>query len=231
MGIIEDEELRFGVEVLAGIGDVAQELLGVSDFQGDHIAGGQGDGVHVYGKERRGDDGRITGTHQRKAKVAEALFGPQADHDFFFRVEPDSVAAKVLASHFAAQVEDAVGLGVTVIAGIARRLGQFLDYVIGWRVGRIAHSQVDHIRTGAALLVKEGIDAAEHVGRESVDSSGVLDVEGLVVRCFGVLRSLGVGRLHRARCRRGIAIGHGGAIWSSGGPSGAARGGKAGLPL
>ena len=97
--------------------------------------------------------------------MAEAFLGPQARDHFFVGVQSDAVLFEVLAADLAPQIQDTVRLAVAVITRIPRGLGKFLDDDIFRWIRRVSHTQVDHVVSGAPLLVKQVIDAAEHVGR------------------------------------------------------------------
>ena len=125
--------------MLAGIRDVAQVAIGIGHIQGDHIARGQNHSIHVHRKKRGWDDRRIAGPNEAQQHVRKTLFGPQADNRLRLRIQTNSVLAKILAGKLPSEIEDPIGLGVTVIAHIRGGFGEFLDDQRVWRVAGIAH--------------------------------------------------------------------------------------------
>jgi hypothetical protein len=124
--------------------------------------------------------------------VRKALFGSQADDHFRLGVHAHAVLLEVLRSDFAAEVQDAIRLAIPMVVRVGGGLRQFLDHEVGRRIGRVAHSHVDHIVAGATLLIEQVVDPAEHVGRQPIDAIGKRDFKG---------RWRGMGR-HRRRGQR-----------------------------
>jgi hypothetical protein len=163
MGKVDDHQLGTGIQVLAGVRNVAQKLLGVARVERDDVSRRQHHGIDVDRKRRCGDDGRVSRTHHRQAHVAEALFRADRGHNFCVRVEPHAVPLPVTGGDFFPQIGDAGGDGVPVVFRIAHRLGEFVaDDRVG-RIGGVAHPQIDHVDAGDPLLVFHLVDLGEQI--------------------------------------------------------------------
>ena len=58
-----------------------------------------------------------------------------------------------------------------MVAGVARRLGQFLYGDRGARDVRVAETEVDHVVSGVASLVPQLVDGCEHIRRQPIDTA------------------------------------------------------------
>ena len=146
------------------------------------LAAARADGVEVGGIGGCRHDGRVAGAHQGQAEVAEAFLRPQADDHFPLRVQADAVGLEILGGHFPPQAEDAHGLAVAVIFGVAGGLGQLFDDQVLGRIGGVAHAQVDHVVAGAAFFVHQAIDLGEQIGGQPPDAFRHLDRERPILR-------------------------------------------------
>src|SRR5207248_3328739 len=120
------------------------------------------------------DDG-VAGGKEGEHQVGEALLGADGGDDFAIGVEFDAVATFVFERNFAAQVVEAHGDAVPVIARILGGLGEFFDDEVGRRVDGVAHAQVDDVGARAAFFRLEAIEASEKVGRQPPQSRGNVD--------------------------------------------------------
>ena len=188
-GKLTIDHFGLGIKVLAGVGHVVQERLGLADVERDHVARGEHHRVDVDRKRRRRHDGRVARAHQGQAHVAETLFRAEAGDHLAIGSQADAVLLPIAGRDFLAQILDAVGNRIAVIARIGERLGEFVDDQRIGRVGRVAHPQVDHVDAGDPLLILELVDLAEHVRRQPVHPVGHLDLgtacprRGLRFRC------------------------------------------------
>ena len=122
-------------------------------------------------------------------------------------VELDAVPPSIAEGGLAAEVEEAVGNGVAVVAVVAGGLAELVDDLRGGRVGGVAHAEVDDVDAGAAFTVFEVVDLAEEVGRQPLTRSatsiwnGVWTVLGsLCMVAAGVERKRGRARPRPPLC-------------------------------
>ncbi len=125
--VIDDQQLRPRMQVLAGVGDVRQKLFAVGHVERDAAFARARTGVDVRRKIGAGNDRRVARAHQGQAHVAETLLSTEADDDFLLGSSADGVLAEVLGGDFAAEIQDADRLTVAVVERIAGRFDQFLD--------------------------------------------------------------------------------------------------------
>ncbi len=141
-----------------------EEGFVVAEGDGHDAAAGEGDGVHVDGIGGVADDDGVACGEEGEHEVGEAFLGADGGDDFAVGVEFDAVAAFVFEGDFAAEVVEADGDGVAVIAGVLGGLGEFLEDEIGRGIDGVAHAQVDDICAAAAFLGLEAVEAGEEVG-------------------------------------------------------------------
>ena len=111
--------------------------------------------------------------------MAKAFFGTDGGHDFGFRIEFHVKFITVLLGRFTAQAGDAIGAAVAVIARIQSCFGELFHHDFGRRVGGIAHTQVDDINSGNALVVLGLVDAGEEVRGKALNALGYFNLKGL----------------------------------------------------
>ena len=122
--------------------------------------------------------------------MAKAVFRAQADDDLTLWVKSNAVVLDVLGSHFAAKLQEAAGVGVTVVFRVPSRFGQFVDDDVLRGVRGVAHSKVDHIGAGFPLLVQKAVDLREQVRRQSPDT--FRDVDGKWIFLVDRLAIIGI---------------------------------------
>ena len=174
---------------------LVEKRLRVADVERDHVGRGQGDGVDVDGEARCGDQGRVAGTEQGQAHVAEALLGTDRGDDLLIGIEADAEPLLVSDGHLAPQVVDAVGHAVAMVARVARGLAELVDDPFLGRIGGVAHPQVDHVDPVPPLAVLQLVDPAEQVRGEVANAGGDLQV-------------VSFDRLMLLRARVGLGIHH-----------------------
>ncbi len=96
-------------------------------------------------------------------------FEPIVRDDLLVGIEADAEPRLVARGDLAAQVVDAGGDAVAVVARIAGGLAELVDHPLLGRIGGIAHPQVDHVDPGPPLAVLQLVDPAEKIGRQVAD--------------------------------------------------------------
>ena len=88
----------------------------------------------------------------------------------FWDTQAGSDGQSCASCHFLAEIADAVGNGIAVIARICERLFDLLhNLLIRW-ICRIAHAKVNHIHAGNTQLILSLIDRPEQIRRQTTNS-------------------------------------------------------------
>ena len=107
----------------------------------------------------------VAGAEQHPHQVGQALFGPDGEDNLGLGVDLHAETALVQVGDGEAQVRQPARRRITVVAGVARRFGQFLDRHRRAGDVRVAEAEVDYIVAGMACLVPQLVDGREHVRR------------------------------------------------------------------
>ena len=114
--------------------------------------------------------------------MAEAFFGTEAGQYFIVRVKPHTVSLEVACGHFFAKIADPVGNGVTMISRIDQGFFDLLDDHWIWRIGRVAHAEVDDVNACDSQLVFSLIDGRKQIRRQPADSISDRNCERVVFK-------------------------------------------------
>ncbi len=186
--VVEDNQLGARLEVLEGVLNAGEEGVIIAEGDGHNAAASEGDGIHVDGVGGVSDDDGIAGGEEGEHEVGEAFLGADGGDDFAVGIELDAVAAFVFEGDFAAEVVEAHGDGVAVIAGVFGGFGEFVDDEVGGGVDGVAHAQVDDIGAGAAFFRLEGVEACKKIRGKTPESCGDVDGKRFArSACHGVL--------------------------------------------
>ncbi len=166
-----DQHFRRGAQRGEHALQVVEELRAGAQRRAEHAAPCQTHAVDVDRKGRRRHDRDFSRVHEGQEKVREALLAAdRADH-LLLRIQLHCPFALVESRHFPFQVEDAFRAhAVAVVLGIAHGLAELLDNRLWGGVVGVSHPQVNHVFSGLAARLLEGVDAAEHVGGQFVDA-------------------------------------------------------------
>ena len=134
-----------------------------------HVGAGEQRAPDVDRVRRGGHQRRVPGADQHPHEVREALLGPDGRHHLGLGVELDRELAPVEVRDGAAQLGDAPGGRVAVVARVVGGLGQLADGHVGRGQVGVAEAEVDDVPAGSPRRRLEVVDGGEDVGRQPVD--------------------------------------------------------------
>ena len=109
------------------------------------------------------------------AMLAKPSFEPSVAMTSRLGVELHAEPALVVGGLRAAQTGDALRGRIAIRARLRHRLDQLVDDMLGRRQIRIAHAEIDDIRTTRAGGRLQPVDFSEYVGRQALDAVEFLD--------------------------------------------------------
>lgn len=143
--------------------EAIEEFIGAIERENAGTTLGHDDAVLVNGVTGVGQGDDIAGTDNGEHKVGQTFLGADGGDGFGFRIEFDAPFAFVALGDGKAEVGNAAGDGVAMIAGIAGGLNEFVDDDTGSRSVGIAHAEVDHILLGCAEFCLHFVDDGKNV--------------------------------------------------------------------
>ena len=156
-------------ERLARVGGVVGLGSGARQRHLAHVGAGEQRAPDVDRVRRRGHQGGVAGPDQHPHEVREALLGADGRHHLGLGVELDRELAPVEVGDGAAELGDAPGGGVAVVARVVRRLGELVHRDVGRGQVRVPEAEVDHVTAGSPRRRLQVVDRGEDVGRQPVD--------------------------------------------------------------
>ena len=123
----------------------------------------------------------VTRRRDRLRDVGEAFLGAQGGDHLGVGIELHAEAAAIVRRLRLAQAGNSAGGRIAVGARLADDLLELVDHMLRRRQVRIAHAEVDDVRTRIARRRLRAVDLLEHVRRQTADAVELFHVALVLV--------------------------------------------------